>query len=102
MPSIEQLEKLLAASPDDAFLMYGIAQAHARAGAWARAVEWYDRCLGADPGYCYAYYHKAVALRSDGKVEEAVGVVREGRTVAVRVGDAHAASELSALEDELT
>jgi tetratricopeptide (TPR) repeat protein len=102
MPSLEQLEKLLAADPGDAFLLYGLAQEYAKQGNLDRAVEFYDRCLGVDPAYCYAYYHKARALESAGKRDEAVGTLRAGFKQAQMVPDNHAAAELSALLDELT
>jgi tetratricopeptide (TPR) repeat protein len=102
MPSLEQLEKLLAADPGDAFVLYGLAQEHAKQGHFARAVEFYDRCLSVDPAYCYAYYHKARALEGKGDRAEAVAVLKAGMAQARGVGDAHAAAEIEALLDELT
>lgn len=101
MPSLRQLEDLLLNDPADPFLLYGIAQEHAKAKNTAKAVEFYDRCLAADPGYCYAYFHKARAMQEGGDVEGAVRTVKEGLVAAKRVGDSHAASELAGLLDEL-
>lgn len=101
MPSLEQLEKLLAADPGDAFVLYGLAQEHAKRRDWVQAIEFYDRCLGADPKYCYAYYHKARALEGKGDRAGAVAVLKAGM-VAARHVDAHAAAEMEALLDELT
>ncbi len=97
MPSIAQLTKLLEAEPHDAFLLYGLAQEYAKVGDTARAVEHFDRCLAADPGYCYAYYHKAKALATAGRVAEARAVIEAGMAKARDVGDAHARGELQAL-----
>jgi tetratricopeptide (TPR) repeat protein len=102
MPSLEQLQKLLAVDPNDAFLLYGLGQEYARQGDTARAVEYYDKCLGVDPAYCYAYYHKARALDAAGMREEAIEALRAGFKQAQIVSDRHAASEISALLDELT
>ncbi len=104
MPSLAQLEKLLAAEPDDPFLWYGIAQEHAKAGAGgvAKAVEAYDKCLSLDPLYCYAYFHKARCLSDAGRAAEAVAVVKSGLAAAKQAQDSHAESELSGLLDELT
>lgn len=102
MPSLEQLEKLLAADPGDAFLLYGLAQEHAKQGAHKVAVEFYDRCLVADPAYCYAYYHKARSLDAMEKRDDAVATLRAGLKAAKSAGDSHAASEIAALLDELT
>ena len=101
MPRIEDLERLLAADPADAFVLYGLAQEHAKAGNHARAVEFYDRCLAADPSYCYAYFHKAKAQEASGKPAEAVATLRQGREAARRAGDGHALSEIGAYLDEL-
>jgi len=101
MPSIEQLEKLLAADPGDAFVLYGLAQEHAKGGDVAKAVEFFDRCLVADPGYCYAYFHKARVLHEAGRTAEAVKVLREGVAAAKRAGDAHALSEITGFLDEI-
>ena len=101
MPSIAQLSKLLEAEPHDPFLLYGLAQEYAKAGDVSRAVEHFDRCLAADPAYCYAYYHKAKALMGAGRTDEAKGVVQAGMAKAREVGDAHARDELQSLLDDL-
>lgn len=101
MPTIEQLQKLLAADPNDTFVLYGLGQAYAKAGRTAEALEHYDRCLSVDPTYAYAYYHKARALEDAGRVPEAVAVLREGVAIARRGTDAHAVTELSAYLDML-
>ncbi|MDX2118077.1 MAG: tetratricopeptide repeat protein [Planctomycetota bacterium] len=94
MPSLEQLQKLLAVDPSDAFVLYAIAQEHAKVGRHAEAVEFYDRCLGVDADYCYAYYHKAKSLQHLEREADAARVLEEGVQVARRVGDAKALSEL--------
>jgi len=101
MPSIADLERLLAADPGDAFVLYGLAQEHAKAGATAKAVEFFDRCLDADPAYCYAHYHKARALQRAGDAAGALASVDAGIRAARLHGDGHALSELQALREEL-
>lgn len=101
MPTIEQLLKVLATEPNDPFTLYGLAQAYAKAGRTAEAIEHYDKCLAADPAYCYAYYHKAKALEDAERLPEAVGVLRAGIEVARRAGDAHAVSEMAGYLDML-
>ncbi|MFT3686319.1 MAG: hypothetical protein QM783_15600 [Phycisphaerales bacterium] len=63
---LAKLEKLLALDPADTFVLYGIAQEHGKAGDFAKAIEFYDRTLAADPAYCYAYFHKARAQQAAG------------------------------------
>lgn len=101
MPSIAQLEKLLAAEPGDPFLWYGVAQEHAKVGDVAKAVAAFDRCLELDPLYCYAYYHKARCLVDAGRAGEAIDVVKAGIAAAKQAQDSHAASELSGLLEEI-
>jgi tetratricopeptide (TPR) repeat protein len=101
MPTIEQLERLLAADPGDAFVLYGLAQEYAKAGAVDKAVEYFDRCLGSDPGYCYAYYHKARVLSGAGRGAEALVALRSGLEAARKARDSHALAEMQALLDEL-
>lgn len=100
MPSLAQLEKLLAMEPNDPFVLYGLAQEHARLGHQGEAIVFFDRCLAADPAYCYAYFHKARVQHAGGDVSGAMGTVRQGIDAAKRAGDAHALSELSGLLDE--
>lgn len=102
MPSIAQLEKLLETDPNDAFVLYGLAQEHAKAGQVARSLKYYDRCLTADPGYCYAYFHKARVQEESGDVAGAIATLRAGIAKSKEVGDAHALSELSGSLDLLT
>lgn len=101
MPSIADLERLLAVDPEDAFVIYGIAQEHAKAGDFARAVEFYDRCLAVDPAYVYAYFHKARALEALGRPQDAAATLRAGIDMARATDDGHAMTELSAYLDEL-
>lgn len=100
MPTVAQLEDLLAESPDDPFLLYGIAQEHAKAGRHEVAITFYDRCLAIDPQYCYAYYHKAKSLDSLERQAEATGVLEAGIEQAKSLDDAHAEAELTTLLEE--
>jgi tetratricopeptide (TPR) repeat protein len=102
MPSLDQLMRLLAADPGDAFVLYGIAQERAKSGNYPEAVAFYDRCLTADPAYCYAYFHKAKAQEAMGKPEEAIRTLRAGVEAARAAQDGHAVSEISAYLDELS
>ncbi len=101
MPSIAQLERLLAVDPHDAFVLYGLAQEYAKAGQDTRAIEFYDRCLAADPTYCYAYYHKARVQADAGQTAPALATIQAGIAVARKAADATALSELQALQFEL-
>ncbi|QOJ01774.1 MAG: hypothetical protein HRU70_15335 [Phycisphaeraceae bacterium] len=101
MPTLAQLEKLLALDPADPFVLYGIAMEHAKKGDHGRAVEFFDRCLAADAGYCYAYYHKAKSLEALGREEVARAALRAGLEASRRAGDSKAMSEIAGYLDAL-
>lgn len=91
---LDQLRKLHAASPDDAFLTYGIALELAKAGQPREAVDWLDRTLANDPSYHYAFFQKGKALSELGEEEQAMATLRAGIERATADGDAKAAGEL--------
>lgn len=99
---LPQLLRLVEAEPNDAFLLYGVAQEYGRRGATDEAVRWYDRCLAVDPAYCYAYYHKAKALEEADRIPEAVEVLRAGLIKAKAVRDAQAINEISGFLDAIS
>lgn len=94
-PRLSKLMKLLDAEPDDAFCLYAIAQEHARLGAPAQAIAWFDRTIAADPSHAYARFHKAKVLEAGGRLTEAIEVLREGLAAAESAGDAKATSEIA-------
>jgi tetratricopeptide (TPR) repeat protein len=104
MSRLDKLLKMLKAEPDggDAFTLYGVAQEYAKAGQNTLAVEFYDRCLAADPTYTYAYYHKARVQADVGRAEEAIETVKLGIAAARKATDGKALGELTALLDSLT
>ncbi len=102
MPSIERLEKMLALDPSDTFVLYALAQEHAKAGDHSLAVEFYDRCLAVDQAYCYAYYHKAKSLEELERGGDAVATLRAGLEAAKGAGDGKAMGEIAGYLDALT
>jgi tetratricopeptide (TPR) repeat protein len=100
MPSLPQLEKLLAAEPNDTFVLYALAQEHANSGNAAQAIAFYDRVLALDPHYCYAYFHKAKVQHDSGDLASALTTAQAGLDAARKSGDRQALGELSGLLDE--
>jgi Flp pilus assembly protein TadD len=98
MPSERQqkLQALLEKSPGDTFLLYAMGMEHRKSGDAARAVEFFDRVIQHDWGYCYAYHQKGQALESTGDMEGAKAAYLAGIDAATRKGDAHAKEEISA------
>lgn len=97
----ERLEQMLELDPSDTFVLYALAQEHTKAGDDARAIEYYDRCIDADPDHAYAYFHKALSQQTEGDAEQARQTVTQGLEAARRAGDAKAESELAALLEQL-
>jgi tetratricopeptide (TPR) repeat protein len=91
---LQQLQKMLEREPNDAFVLYGIALEYKKANDPARAIEYLDRVIRADPGYCYAYFQKGQVQESRGDLEGAKDTYRDGISAAKQKGDAHAQGEL--------
>lgn len=99
---LDKLLKILAAEPNDAFTLYGVAQEYAKLGRIAPAIEHFDRCLAVDPGYCYAYYHKAKVQADHDQLEGALATLHAGIAAAKSARDAKALNEMQALMDSLS
>jgi tetratricopeptide (TPR) repeat protein len=93
---LTQLFKLLEREPNDTFLLYGIGMEYKKLGFPDRAVEYFDRTIAADAGYCYAYYQRGQVCAQIGRLDEAKRSYQQGIAAAERVGDAHAREELQA------
>ena len=91
----EQIQKMLEATPTDAFLLYGAALELKKGGRFAESVAYLDRTIAADPNMSYAYYQKGQVLEETGDTDAAAAAYRAGLVAARRVGDAKAEGELS-------
>ena len=99
---MRQLQQMLQRQPNDAFLLYGVAMEHKKAGDSAQALEYLARVTQKDPNYCYAYYQRGLVHESQGDTEAARLAYREGLEAADRAGDAHARGEIEAALDMLS
>jgi len=81
--------------PDDADVLYMLAQEHAKIDRHDDAVAWFDRCLAADPAYCYAYFHKARSLEALKRLTDARETLLAGLKAAADAGDAKARGEIA-------
>ena len=91
MTRIDSIRKLLAASPDDTFLLYSLGMELMTADRAAEAVEAFEQVLRNDPEYLAAYGQLGQALEAGGDRHAAAEWYRAGLAVAQRQGDAHAA-----------
>lgn len=101
MPTLDQLLRVLETSPDDAFVLYGIAMEHSRLGDHEAALPYFDRALEADPTNPYHYFHKARSLEARGEIDQARAVLTLGLERAKASGDAQAINETAAYLDQL-
>ena len=96
MPTLEQLEKLLAVEPDDAFTLYAIAMEMAKQARHVEAIAFFDRCVASDGTYCYAYYHKARSQEAIEDLDGARATLSAGLEASRGAGDAKAIDEIGA------
>ena len=101
MPDISELESLIARYPDKPFPRYGLAMEYKKAGRFDDAVAQFEKAMALDPNYVAAYMHCGIALREAGRVVDAKATLTRGLAVAQRIGNAHAASEISGILQEI-
>jgi tetratricopeptide (TPR) repeat protein len=98
---LEMLKDMVAKSPGDAFLRYGLATEYANAGDLEQALNEFRELLAANPSYAAGYYHGGRTLEKLGRLEEAREIYEKGIEVTTRTGDAHTRGELQAALDIL-
>jgi Tfp pilus assembly protein PilF len=102
MDKIAALNGILELDPTNAFARYGLAMEHLSQGHTDAALAEFARVLDHNPDYVPAFQMSAQTLARNGRGEEAVHLLRQGLAAAQRTGNAHAASEMQALLDDLT
>jgi len=101
VPSIEQIEKLLGAEPDDVFLNYSMAMELVKADRVDEGIARFNRVMEIDPAYCAAYYHQGKTFIEAGRHDEAKDVLQRGAEAAQQAGDAHAKGEILELLESI-
>ena len=91
---LPKLQAMLEKQPNDPFLLYGIALEYKKLDETGLAIEFLDRTLEADGGYCYAYFQKGQVYEQTGDVAAAKAAYEKGVVAAKEKGDVHAQSEL--------
>jgi Tfp pilus assembly protein PilF len=98
---LPKLLQMLEKQPGDAFLLYGVALEYKKAGDYPKAIDYLERVLRVDGGYCYAYFQRGQVYEAMGDAESARTAYREGIAAATKKGDAHARDELQGALDML-
>src|SRR6187399_469531 len=95
MPTIDQLLPLLAAEPDDAFLRYAVAMEYAKQGRHDESLTEFAELRRRSPDYVAGYFMAGRTAEQKGDIELAKSLYKAGIATAQRVGDQHAAGEIS-------
>lgn len=95
MSRLEKLEKLLADDPNDVFLHYALATEILKSDNLQAAEERFQLIHERFPDYVPAWFRHAQAAAEQGRTGDARTLGLQGLEVAKRVGDMHAAGEIS-------
>ena len=101
MDRIAALTEILAQDSNDAFARYGLALEYSKLGDVNRALEEFGKLLSAHPDYTAGYFMAAQTLAAARRTGEAQKMLVDGIASAVRTGNSHAQSEMTAMLDEL-
>jgi tetratricopeptide (TPR) repeat protein len=101
MDRIALLTEVLSANPADSFARYGLAMEYSKAGQIEPALQEFKALIETNPDYTPAYFMAAQALANASRVDEAMRWLVDGISSAVRTGNTHAQSEMTAMLEEL-
>jgi Tfp pilus assembly protein PilF len=102
MDRLAAFAELLAADPANSFARYGLAMEHLSQSNPDAALAEFARTIEHNPDYVPAYQMSAQTLAKMNRSDEAVTLLEQGLAAAARTGNAHAASEMQGLLDELS
>jgi len=91
---LAQLQKLLERTPDDPFLLYGIAMEHKNAGDTSAALDFFRARVAARSRISVRISPARLTFEMIGDPAAAKSSYREGIEAARRKGDMHAAGEI--------
>lgn len=96
---IEKLTAMLAAQPDDCFLLHAMGLEYIKIRDVQEAIACFEKVIAIDENYVGTYYHLGLALANAGKDSKAV--FDKGIKVSQDLKDKHAESELRMAYDEI-
>ena len=101
MDKIKMLSEILERNPADSFARYGLAMAYSAEGREDEALREFARVTDTEPDYVPAYQMSAQTLLRLGRTKEARTRLEAGLQACQRTGNAHAASEMGAMLEDL-
>jgi tetratricopeptide (TPR) repeat protein len=91
----EQLESMLAESPDDTFLKYALAMEWESEEEFDKSLALHRELIAGTPPYVPSFFMMGQQLANLDRIEEARQAIEAGIEQAHQQGDAHAASEMT-------
>jgi Flp pilus assembly protein TadD len=91
------IEAMLTETPNDPELRYMLAMEHVSAGDDQGAARCFQELIMAAPDYPPAYHQGGRALQRLNRIAEARSILQQGIPIAQRLGDFHAAGEMTEL-----
>jgi tetratricopeptide (TPR) repeat protein len=91
----EKIEAMLVDEPRDSFLRYALAMEFDKEGRQDESLQLFAGLMRDEPPYVAAFFMAAQQLTRLDRVAEARTALRDGIEAARRLGDAHAAGEMS-------
>jgi tetratricopeptide (TPR) repeat protein len=101
MDKIAMLTEILKQNPADAFARYGLAMAYAAEGKNDEALREFATTIEHNPDYVPAFQMAAQTLLKLGRTDDARQRLQDGLAAAARTNNAHAASEMQAMLDDI-
>ena len=98
---LDILKGMVAQSPTDSFLRYGLAMEYRNANNPDAALAEFQALIAVNPDYSAAYFHGGQTLERLGRLDEARAMYREGIVAATRKGDLHTRGEMQTALDIL-
>jgi len=95
------LTEILAQNPADSFARYGLAMAYAAEGKSEDALREFGETIERSPDYVPAYQMSAQELLKAGRSDEAKARLLGGLAACQRTRNIHAASEMTAMLEEI-
>ena len=91
---LNHLQELLKEDPKDEFVHYALAQEYLKHEAYEEAIKRFNLLKTLNPDYVGLYYHLAHAQVEADLPEDAMSTYETGISIAKKIGDQHAMSEL--------
>src|SRR5689334_9009071 len=97
----ENIERMLAKTPNDPFLLYALAMTFVAEGREEEAITHLTALAEAHPDYHAAYFQLGQVLGGRGETDDARNWLDRGAAIAARIGDRKAAGEMESFRDAL-